>query len=152
GAEAGAAGHRRRRAAAGPARSAVELPRVARRRRVEAGVLRRHRLAEEDGPRLTQPPHDRGVLAGDAVGPQARTGGGRPVEDVEDVLDADGNAVQRAAPLAAPQFVGEPFRLGAGVVPIDEDPGPDALLRAVDALQALLDEIDGGEFALADGL
>ena len=42
-----------------------------------------------------------GVLAGDAVRPEPRAGRGRPVEDVEDVLDAERDAVQRAAPLAA---------------------------------------------------
>ena len=79
----------------------AQAPRVARRRRVEAGVLRRHRLAEEHRPRLAQPPHRRRVLPGHAVLPQPRAGRRRPVEHVEDVFNPDGDSVQRAAPVAA---------------------------------------------------
>src|SRR5262249_21315098 len=74
---------------------------------------------------------------------------GRPVEDVEDVLDGDREAVQRPAPLAAAQLVGQAFGLGAGVVAVDEHPGADALLAAVDALQAPFDEGGGRERCLA---
>src|SRR5262249_54895817 len=89
-----------------------------------------------------------------AWGPRrpAAAGGGRPVEDVEDVLDGDREAVQRPAPLAAAQLVGQAFGLGAGVVAVDEHPGADALLAAVDALQAPFDEVGGRERSLADGL
>ena len=77
---------------------------------------------------------------------------GRPIEDVEDVLDADRDAVQRPAILALRQLVGQPFRLGQGVFAIDEHPGVDVLLPAVDGGEALLDEIDRRDAAGRDRL
>src|SRR5262249_22138442 len=124
------ASHRRRRAAAGAARRPVQVPGVARRRRVEAGVLRGHRLADQDRPGLAEPADDGRVLAGDAVGPELRARGSGPVEHVDDVLDADRDAVQGPAAVAPAELLGEALGLGAGLVAGDEDPGADARLVA----------------------
>src|SRR5207253_2555780 len=71
---------------------------------------------------------------------------------VEDVLDADRNAVQRAAILAARQLVVQPACLGEGAVASDEDPGAGVLLPAIDVREALLHEIDGGDSFLPNGV
>src|SRR4051794_28857017 len=115
------------------------MPRVARRRRIERRVLRCHRLAEEYGAGLAQPAHDRGILAGDALLPQLRAGGGRPIEDIEDILDRDRNAVQRAAVSALAQLARPPLGLGPCAVAVVQYPGPDLGFVAVDLPQAYIE-------------
>jgi hypothetical protein len=59
--------------------------------------------------------------------------------------------VQRSAILTTFYFIGGPAGLGQRPLAIDQDPGLDPGFEAVDALQALLDQVSGGELALADG-
>ncbi len=103
---------RRRGAAAGPARGALQVPRVARdpeRRRL--GERHDHHLghvglAEDHGAGAAQPPHDLGVrrrrLVADRAGAHRR---GLPL-DVGVVLDRQRDAEQRARVAAAPARVG----------------------------------------------
>ena len=141
----------RRRAAAGAARRAFRS-RDSRHRRIEAGVLRRHRLAEKDRPGCLAATPRRRILPGDSCWPRASTRRGRPIEDIEDVLDADGDAMQRAAILSVCSLIRQPLGLGPGVLAIDEHPGMHMRLPAVDGLQALLDQIDGVTRRAPDGV
>src|SRR4029077_19804128 len=79
---------------------ACKIPRIACRRRIEAGILRRYSFAEKHTTGLAKAPDDCGIPPSDALLPELRTGGGRPIEDIENVLDAQRNAVQRTAILA----------------------------------------------------
>ncbi len=68
-----------------------------------------------------------------------------------DVLEGDGNAVQRPLPLAALQrrigaAGGAPRRLG-----LDEDEAAEAAVLRGDAREAILDESRGGEAAGGEG-
>ena len=58
--------------------------------------------------------------------------------------------MQRAAILALRQFVREPFRLGQRVFAIDEHPGVNVLLPAVDRGETLLDEINRRDASALD--
>ena len=88
--------HRRRRAARRAARRALGVVRVAGLAGMEVGVLGGDGLAHDHGAGGAQPGHRRGIAARRAAGPQGRAELGRHVAGVEDVLDADRHAVQRA--------------------------------------------------------
>src|SRR5262249_51903335 len=108
-----------RRATAGTTGRSPRQPRIARRRWIEGRILSRDRLANQDGSRLAQPAHDRGILASDTLLPQPRAGSSRPVEDVEDVLDPDWNTVQGAPVVALVQFPRQPLGLGPRSLAVD---------------------------------
>jgi len=142
----------RRGAATRAAGCAVELPGIARRWGIEAGVLRRHRLAEKDCSRLTPAAHAGGILAGDALLPQARAGGRRPVEDVEDILDTQRNAVERPAIVSLFQLARQSLRVCSCAFLTDEHPGPHPAFQLVDACQALFEDLNRGTAAQANVL
>ena len=97
GAQAHTASHSRRRAAARPTGSTSEIPRIARERGIEAGKLGRHGFTEKYSAGLPKAPNDRGIPSSNALFPELRTGRGRPIEDIENVLDTERNTVQRTA-------------------------------------------------------
>ncbi len=82
-----------RRRAAG---RALRIARIARRARVEIGELGRHRLADDHRARCAQPRDRRAVAHRLTALEQRRAAFGRIIGGIEDVLDADRNAVQRA--------------------------------------------------------
>jgi hypothetical protein len=51
--------------------------------------------------------------------------------------------------VAAPGLGGQALRLGTSAVPVHEDPGPNARLETVEASQAGVKEVEGGQAALA---
>ena len=61
-------------------------------------------------PALFKPASDFGVFGRNAILEQFARGGGTDAGGVDVVLERDGNAVQRAAPLAAPLLIGHLVR------------------------------------------
>ena len=109
------------------------------------GKLGGHRLAPDHRAGVAQRPDALGVLGGAAPGMAGKSVFGRHVDGVDDVLDADRNAVEGAD--------GAAFRLpgigGAGLgqreVGVEEDPGLHLRLAGGDAGEAGGDEGLGGE-------
>ena len=111
----------------------------------KAGERGRHRLAEEERPGRAEVADDGGILTGDRLGPAFGAGRGRPVGDVDDVLDAEGHAVERPAVVAGGELAVADFRLGEGPVAVDRDPGVHGRVVAVDLREALMDQADRGD-------
>ena len=132
-----------RRAAARPARRAFDVPGVARDGRIEAGEFGRHRFAQQDGARLAKASNDGRVALGNMPGTQRRAGQRRPAGDVENIFDAERNAVQRAAVVAAVDLVGSFASRGKRACAVDDYPGVNPRFVFVDLRQAAIDEIDG---------
>ena len=88
-------GDRGGRPARGAARRAVEVVRVAGRRRLVGGELGRHRLAEDHRALLAQPGDAVGVARRPVALVDRRAVRGRHVGGVDDVLHADRDPVQR---------------------------------------------------------
>jgi hypothetical protein len=75
-----------------------DVVRVARRRRIKVRELGRVGLAKDDGAGEPQGSDDLGIGGGRrAIGTRLAVGQGRDAGDIDDVLDADGNAMQRSA-------------------------------------------------------
>ena len=106
-----AARHRRRRPAARPARVAGGVAGV--RGGAVVGVgrprpvreFRKPGLAHDDRPRRAQVLHRGRVVAGDVFRKDSRSGGGDRVPHGQEILDRDGNPVQRSAPSAARHLI-----------------------------------------------
>src|SRR5262245_45085957 len=73
----------------------------------------------------------------------------RPAGDVDDVLNADRNAVKRAEPVAALLQIVEPFRFASGTGRVDQHPSMNVGFKLLDAGQAMLDEVAWPQQALA---
>jgi hypothetical protein len=88
-------------------REAFEIPRIARgrprqvERRARVRHLVRGKLAEQHRARLVEAAHRRRVVTRDAIHEHARVAGGEDAARVIDVLQAERNAVQRAAIFSA---------------------------------------------------
>ena len=91
-----AGGDRRGRARGRTAGRVVRVARIARLARMEIGELGRHRLADDDRAGVAQLAHGGGVGVGLAAGQNGRAAFGRIILGVEDILDRDRDAVQRA--------------------------------------------------------
>ena len=133
------------------------VPRVARRweRQVEAGAAKgefmRRKLAEDDRAGLAQLGDHHRVGRLDVVEQNFRVAGGGQAGDVDDVLDADRHAVQRAADVAGGDLA---LRGAGGIqrgvgVQVDED--VELRVELFDARQQGLQELDGGELAGGEG-
>src|SRR5262249_55018171 len=96
---------------------------------------------DEHRPGLAQPANAGGVASSDALRPQLRSRGCRPIEHVEDILDAERNTVQRPAPLPRPDLGSGTLRLGPGQLPIDKHPGLYSPFEAINALEAILEKL-----------
>ncbi len=128
----------------------LQVDRVARARRNVGCKLGRDRLAENDGAgppqgrdtsriigRLTPFEHVAAVL-------------GRHVGGVDDVLEADGNAVQRSDALALLVLcVGGPGLLQCPI-PVEKRPGLNRRLQRGDAVETGADEVLGQQLAIGD--
>ena len=86
-------------------------------------VLRGHGLAHDHGASGAQPRDDRRVPPRRAARPQGRAELGRHVAGVEDVLDADRHAVERAQRLARLAMRVGGLRLPHRVLAVEERPG-----------------------------
>src|SRR5207245_8159628 len=80
------------------------VPRVSGRRRIAIGELRSHGLAEHDRAGRADARDRRGVRDRPRVGEGPGATGGRHPGDVEDVLHADGDAVQWPAQSPGPRL------------------------------------------------
>jgi hypothetical protein len=126
----------------------VAVPRIARRRerQVEAGAADGEfmggQLAHDDGAGLAQFADDDGVGGGDVVDQDLGVAGGRQPGDVDDVLDPDRHAVQRAAD--AP---GGDLGLGVaghrhGGLAVHPDEGVEPVVQAFDAVEQRGHQLD----------
>ena len=131
-------------------RSAGRVPRVVRIggfARREIGELGRDGLAEGYAAGAPDHRHAGGIGTRPVALVDGRAVGGRHVGGVDDVLDADGHAVQRAARRFA---VARP-RLGHRPVAIEIGPGADLALARGDAVEARPHQVLRGDLARGDG-
>ncbi len=121
------------------------------RRRVEAGPLGSDRLAENDRAGLAEiGDHRRILLNRRRIFAKRRAALRRHAGDVDDVLDADGDAVQRAGDFASPGEVRQPLGLAPRPLFIDQYPGVDAIFELMNPREAVIYEVAGREPAGAD--
>ena len=113
----------RRRAAARSARRVREIPRIARWRRIEISELRRDGLAEDHRSRSSQSRDQRRIVLRDHLAPPRRAGHGRQAGNVDQVLDADGNSMQRPERFALSGLLLQALGRREGRRCIDEYPG-----------------------------
>ena len=135
-----------RRPARRPARGARRVGRVAGRAGGEVGELGRDRLAEDHRARRAQARHARGVGARAPPGVDRAAALGRQVRGVDDVLDADRDAVQRPARGLRVALA----RLGERGAGVEVRPRPDGLLALGDPLEARGDERRRGQIPGGD--
>jgi hypothetical protein len=133
-----------------PPGGVIRVVRISGLARIEVGVLGRHRLAEDHGSCRPQPRHGRRIAARRAAGPQFRSEFRRHVAGVEDILDADGHAMQRACGLALLATVVGHFGLQHRVVAVEKRPRVDIAIDLIDALEAVADELHRTKPAVAD--
>jgi hypothetical protein len=98
--------------------------------------LRRHRLADDDRAGLAQTADGGSIRFGPPAGENWRAALGRIVGGIEDVLNSDGNAVQRPDASAVGLVAVERARLGQCMLAIDVDEGLDIGLDRRDAPEA----------------
>jgi hypothetical protein len=109
------------------------------------GVLVEVELAEQDRAGGVESASDLGVLSRDAVGEQRARAGRADAGGVDQVLEADRHAVQRAAIVAARELVLGGARLGEREVGGDGDERVERGVEACDALEALRGDVHGRE-------
>src|SRR5262249_24029514 len=93
-------------------------------------------LSHEDGARLTESTDGRSILPGHAFAPARRTRRSRPLLDINNVLNAHRNSMQRAPIATLTQLCPETIRLVSCRLPINQHPGPDTPFPAIDLCQA----------------
>ena len=129
-----------RRSARRSAGGAIDVPRISGGGRIEAGELRRHGLAQQNGAGLAQFPHNRRIGASHSRGHPLRAGAGGKARHVDDVLDAERDAMQRSTPAAGAALLVELVCAEPGAVTIDRDPRVNTGLPFVDAGETTVDE------------
>ena len=148
--------HRRRGAAAGAARHAVPVPRVARGAvvGVDGGAPRgpfvQVGLAQDHRPCLPEPCHYSGVLVRDPIGQHLRARGGAHPRGGQVVLDGDRNAVQQAAAAPRGQLGFGPGRVRQRPLPGHGDVRVEIRVQAVDSLQVRTGQLHRREIAGLD--
>ena len=135
-----------------------EVPRVPGRAHVGVGAPAAHGeldgvgLAEHDHARRDGPLRERGGDRRDPLGPDLRATGRHAPLEVDQVLERDGHAVERAhavagADRAVGALGGEP-----GVVRVHRDEGVERGVATLDALEEGLHRLDRGQGPRAEGL
>ena len=76
------------------------------------GELRAIGLAQTDGPRRVQMPHDHRVVLRNIIVQDAGSAGGENACRIDQVLESNGHTVQRTTVMSGPQFL-----LGQGRLP-----------------------------------
>jgi hypothetical protein len=99
-------------------------------------------LPEEHGTRRSQLPDDGAVLLGHAVAEDARTARRSKAGGVVQILERDGDPVQRAAIDAVREVVVGAFRLGERGLGRERDEGAQLAVVARDPVEACAYEID----------
>src|SRR5262249_14708165 len=107
------------------------------------GELGRHRLADDDRAGGAQLGDDGGVVAGPATGAERRAEFGRVIRGVDDVLDRDRNAVQRAEGVALRAALVERARLRERVLAVEMDERLDLAVEGFNAVEAGADILRG---------
>ncbi len=128
----------------------VEVVRVARRPRCHEREFGGDRLADDDGAGGAQLRHQRGVHAGAAAGVERGAVLGRVVLGVDDVLDADRDAVERPQRAAGPAVRVERIGLRAGMGGVDRGEGVDLALARLDPGKARVGDLARGQGAGSD--
>jgi carbonic anhydrase/acetyltransferase-like protein (isoleucine patch superfamily) len=109
---------------------------------IEAGPFGRYRFSQDDRPGFAERGDHGGVAIGDVALAEGRAAAGGPAGDVDDVFDADGNAMEGAGPVVVFLELAEALGFLAGMSRVDENPGVDFGFELVDAGEAVLDEVD----------
>jgi len=110
--------------------------RVARRPGVKIGELRGHGFADDHGTGSAQPGDDGGVTPGPASGGERGAKLGRIIRGVDDILDRDRNAVQRAKRVAQRAALVERACLRQHVLAVEMNERPDLAVERLDAGEA----------------
>src|SRR5690606_30803394 len=114
------------------------------------GGLGHLRLADDDGARRPEACDDRAVRGGDVLGQGDRAcGRGRPLDPAQ-VLDGDGDAVQRAARTTVRELLGQSLRLGHRLVGQDHRVGVQGRVVLLDPLERRRRGLDRAQPAVAD--
>lgn len=123
------------------------VPGIGGRGGIDPGVGGRDGLAERDHAQAAEAGDDVGIVGGGTCRKVTSAGGGGESGDVVEVLDAEGDAVEgasRATGVAA--GVGFGCKLSC-LITIDEDPGTQGGVEAVDRGEASLEKRGDGEAA-----
>jgi len=131
-----AGGHRRRRSRRGAAGRVRVVVRVARRTGMIIGELGRHRLADDDGAGGAQLGDYSGVVARPTAAADGGAELGRIIRGVDDVLDRDWNAVQRADRVSLRAALVERARLRERVLAVEMGECLDLAVEGFDAVEA----------------
>ena len=115
--------------------------------RAEQRQLGGRGLAEDHGAGLAQPGDRRGILLRTPAGVEGRAIFGRHVFRVEDVLDRDRQAVERADRPPGLAMLVDRLGLGQRVVRVQVGPGLDPGIDRLDARQVGGDQLLGGDVA-----
>jgi hypothetical protein len=107
-------------------------------------------LAEHDRACLSVAGDDGSILGGDEVLEHPRTGGGPHAPGPVKILVADGDAVERAAVLAAPDRRFRLARRGEGLLLGERHERVHLVVVGADAIEVALRRLDGGDFLLPD--
>ena len=137
------------RGAAGRAREVMGVACLAWRQGSEFG---RDRRARDERAAATKHRDDRRVPVGTPSGMQHRAVLGGQVDGVDDVLDADRHAVERAEAASAAPFVICPPRLVECMFAIDECPGTHVALARFDLGETGVHQVFRAQLAIPDGL
>ena len=127
----------------------VQIPGIARRRRIETGPFRGDCLAENNRPGLAQRGNNGGIAMGSVVSAEGRTALRWPARDINNVFDANGDAMERAEKITVVLQLVEPLGFAAGTLGIDAHPGLNLWFKLFDALQAVRHEIAGAQQSFA---
>jgi hypothetical protein len=114
------------------------------------GELGRHRFSDDDRAGGAQLGDHGGVVAGPATRRERRSEFGRIIRGVDDVLDRDRNAVQRAEGVALRAALVERARLRERVLAVEVDERFDLAVESFDAVETSADIILGRNSATGD--
>src|SRR4029077_14852316 len=119
---------------------------------LNAGAARRAvGLGDENCARATEAGDDCGVVVGDVAAHDAQTRGGGEAGRVEDVLDRERHAVQRAEGVLALVVTVGGARLFERGLGSREDDGVQAWVDRVDVIEVRAHDLDGGQLLVANG-
>ena len=143
------------RPAAGPARDALVIPRV-HRGAVGLGVRRDDpvrqlvggELAQQHRTGLPQAPRHRGIVLRDPALVGGRARGRWDARRVDQVLEADRDAVERAPQPTLAHLVGQRTRVGSGPLGRDRHEGRQLRVQLLDAGQVRLGQLDGRQLTV----
>jgi hypothetical protein len=119
---------------------------------VERRRLGHVRLADDNGAGALQASDDRGVGGGHAVLHDFRAARRGHARDIDQILDADRDAVHRAAPLPAAEFGIGPLRIRQSGVAHHAQKAVEPGLEGRDPGKQCGDDLDAGEIAAPEAL